>query len=99
MDELQFGPVDDPSYYLGTGSSSGGTGINWSGFGDTLTDLAKVYGGVEIARNQQAQRQFYAVGPNGRPYVEGRPGQQYQGGVSPLLMLLIIGGIIYAASK
>lgn len=96
MDDLQFGPVDDPSAYLGGGSSSG---IDWSGFGDTLVDLAKVYGGVEVARNNQAQRQFYAVGPNGRPYVEGRPGQQYQQGISPLLMLLIIGGIIYAASK
>lgn len=97
MDELDFGPVNDPSAYLGGGSS--GSGINWSGFGGTLVDLAKVYGGVEVARNSQAQRQFYAVGPNGRPYVEGRPGQAYQSGVSPLLMLLIIGGVIYAASK
>lgn len=95
MDELQFGPVDDPSAYLGGGASSG---INWSGFGNTLVDLAKVYGGVEVAR-ENANRQFYAVGPNGRPYVEGRPGQAYQPGISPMLLLLIVGGIIYAASK
>lgn len=93
MDELDFGPVNDPSAYLGGGS------VNWSGFGSTLVDLAKVYGGVEVARNNQAQRQFYAVGANGRPYVEGRPGQYQQGGLSPLLVLLIVGGVIYAASK
>lgn len=91
-DSLWYAPIED------TASSGGSSGsvINWSGFGSTLTDLAKVYGGIEVAKNQP-QRGIYALGPNGQPYYEGQRIQQ--GGLSPLLVLLIVGGLIYAAAK
>lgn len=91
MDDLYFGPVNDPAAYSG-----GGSGINWSGFGDTLTDLAKVYGGIEVSKARQSA--LYAVGPNGEMYMQGQRAP-VQAGLSPVMLLLIVGGLIYAASR
>lgn len=92
MGDLDFGPVNDPTAY----GFDAGAGINWSGFGDTLVDLAKVYGGVELAKNRQSP--MYSVGPNGQVYRQGAPAPQYgqTGGMSPLLILLLIGGLVLA---
>lgn len=87
MDELFYGPVNDPSAY------SSGSGIDWSGFGGTLVDLAKVYGGVEIQKAKSTP--MYAIGQNGQPYVNGQRAYK-PAGISPLLLLLIAGGLFIA---
>lgn len=77
-----------------------GTGLDWSGFGGTLVDLAKVWGTVEVA-NTKAAQPIYSRAPNGQLYREGvpvgtLPGGTGGGGLSPLLLLLLIGGAIFA---
>lgn len=100
MDELAFGPVNDPSAYYSTPDM--GAGLNWSGFGSTLTDLAKVWGGVTVAKTQaEAQQQnIYARAPNGMLYREGIPLSSYQqsnGG--SLLPLLLLAGVAFVALR
>lgn len=79
-------------------SGSGAPGLNFGGFGDTLTGLAQVFGAVEIAKSKNATP-LYQYGPNGQMYREGVPvnGQMAQsGGISPLLLLILAGVAIFA---
>lgn len=72
-------------------------GINWGGLGSTLTGIAQVWGATEIAKTKSATP-LYQYGPNGQLYREGVPvsGMQQAGGISPLLLLLIVGGLVLA---
>lgn len=88
------------SYYSGGGASAAsGGGLNFSGLGDTVLGLASIFGAVEKAK-VQSQTPAFQIGPDGRMYREGVPVSGYAasglGGISPL-MLLIIGGVVLFA--
>lgn len=80
------------SYSAGVGDSvSGGS----SGFLDTVGGLfskaANTY--IDVARNKEllAQRNQY-----GLPYIEGQAAIQQRQGISPLVLLLLVGGFVLA---
>lgn len=103
-----YDPSQDPynygspgnNWYSGAGASSPSGGGLLSGLGDTVLGLASVYAGVEKAKVQAAQPLFQR-GPNGVLYREGVPvgyGSTYTGqGISPLLLLLLVGGAFMLA--
>jgi hypothetical protein len=72
--------------------------INWAGLGNTATELAKVWGAVEIAKSR-AQTPLYQYGPNGVLYREGVPvsgGMQQGGTLSPIMLLILVGIAAFA---
>jgi len=82
--------------YNAVGADTSG-GINWGGLGSTLTGLAQVWGATEIAKTKSTTP-LYQYGPNGQLYREGVPvsGMQQAGGMSPLLLLLLVGVAVFA---
>ena len=99
-DPYNYGSPGNNWYSGPTGGSATGGGL-LSGFGDTLLGLAQVYGGIEKAK-VQASQPLYQVGPNGQLYREGVPIGAYGGGsiggISPLLLILLIGGAFMLAN-
>lgn len=95
-DPYNYGSPGNNWYSGGGGSSATGGGLSF-GLGDTLLGLANVYGGVQAAKIKASQP-LYQVGPNGVLYREGMPvGYGSQGGISPLLLLLLVGAAIVMA--
>lgn len=94
---MEYVYADLPAY---SGADSGGGGINWGslgGVGSTLLGLAQVYGATEIAKTK-SETPLYQVGPNGVMYREGVPvsGMQPAGGLSPVLLLILVGVAVFA---
>jgi hypothetical protein len=94
MGEFNYitGQYEGYDAYTASGSSS----LNWDGLGSTLTGLAQVWGGVEVAKTKNATP-LYQYGPNGQLYREGVPvsGMQSASSISPLMLLLIAGAAVF----
>lgn len=99
MDALDYGPVNDPSYYYDS-SAGGGSSIDWnswgSGIGNTLGSLTDIYA------KTWSQTQLMQQAQNGQRYIEGQRLQytnQAVGGISPLLLILGAGLIFVFATR
>lgn len=88
--------VDSPT------SSGWGVADVMSGTGSFMNNLLGVAGAVELAKVNAAsqQKNIYFRGNDGRLYQEGQTGVPVNtvntGGISPLLLLLIAGGLFLA---
>ena len=98
MDELAYGPIDNPSYYYG--SSGSGSSFDWAGFssglGNTLSNLTNIYA------NTWAQTQLMQQAQNGQRYIEGQRIATLQAAgnsISPILLLLGAGLVFVLATR
>ncbi len=83
---------------------SGGSGFNWSGFGNTVLDITKAYMQVEAVKSSRPEAPVtYRTNEQGETYTSGNgQGVQTLGGVGSAIggiptAWLLIGGLIFAA--
>lgn len=91
------GQYDDEGLVQSVPAVTDSTTFNWGALSNITGNLVSSYANIEAAKIKASQP-IYSRGINGQLYREGIPvgAVATNGGISPLMLLLIVGGMIFA---